>query len=56
MHKAFIAMEKNVDLQCHKDVYLENSMVMYGIYKSEALEKFINTVHKMHNTTTWNEK
>ena len=31
-------------------------MVMYGIYNSEPLEKLINTVHKMHNTTTWNEK
>ena len=31
-------------------------MVIYGIYNSETLEKLIKTVHKMHNTTTWNEK
>ena len=31
-------------------------MVMYGIYNSETSEKLIDTVHKMHNTTTWNEK
>ena len=31
-------------------------MVMYVIYNSETLEKLINTVHKKHNITTWNEK
>ena len=29
---------------------------MYGIYNSETLEKLIESVHKMHNTTTRNEK
>ena len=29
---------------------------MYGIYNSDTLEKLINTVHKMHNKATWNEK
>ena len=31
-------------------------MVMYGICNSDILEKLINTVHKIHNKTTWNEK
>ena len=35
--------------------HFEDSMVMYGIYNSDTLEKLIDTVHKMHNTTTWNE-
>ena len=35
---------------------MEDSMVMYGIYNSETLEKLINTVHKICNTTAWNEK
>ena len=30
-------------------------MVMYNIYNSDTLENLINTVHKMHNQTTWNE-
>ena len=29
---------------------------MYCIYNSDTLEKLNNTVHKMHNETTWNEK
>ena len=31
-------------------------MVMYGVYNAETLEKFINTVHQMHNITTLNER
>ena len=31
-------------------------MVIYGIYNSDTLERLTDTVHKMHNKTTWNEK
>ena len=31
-------------------------MVMYGVYNSDTLEDLINTVHKLHNQTTWNER
>ena len=31
-------------------------MLMYGIYNLDTLEQLIDTVHKMHNKTTWNEK
>ena len=31
-------------------------MDIYGIYNSETLEKLITTVHKMHISTTPNEK
>ena len=31
-------------------------MVMYDVYNSETLEDLIDTVHKLHNRTTWNEK
>ena len=39
-----------------KNIHLQESMVMYVIYNSETLEKLINTVYKMYNTTTANEK
>ena len=29
---------------------------MYGIYNSDTLETLIDTVHRLHNQTTWNEK
>ena len=31
-------------------------MVMYGVYNSDTLEDLIDTVNKLHNKTTWNEK
>ena len=56
LHKAVHAIENKVDLQCNKIFHLEDSMVMYGVYNSDTLEDLINTVHKLHNRTTWNEK
>ena len=29
---------------------------MYGVYNSDTLTDLINTVHRMQNFTTWNEK
>ena len=31
-------------------------MVMYGVYNAESLEKFISTVHQMHNITAPNKR
>ena len=56
LQKEMVAMENKVNLQHNKIIHLEDLMVMYGIYNSETLEKLIDTVHKMHNTTTLNEK
>ena len=49
-------MEYKVDIQCNKIFHLEDSVVMYGVYNSDTLEDLINTVHKLHNKTTWNER
>ena len=49
-------MENKVDLQCNKIFHLEDSMVLYGIYNSHTLEALIDTVHRLHNQSTWNEK
>ena len=56
LHKAVNAIDNKVDLQRNKIFHLEDSMVMYGMYNSDTLEDLINTVHKLHNRTTWNEK
>ena len=31
-------------------------MIMYGVYNSNTLKDLIDTVHRMQNFTTWNEK
>ena len=35
---------------------LDNTMLMYGIYNTETLEKLINTVYEIHNVTSSHEK
>ena len=49
-------MDSKTTIQCNKLMHLENLMVMYGIYNAETLEKLMNTVHKIHNITSPNEK
>ena len=56
LHIAVHAMKNKVDIQCDKIFHLEDSMVMYGIYNSDTLEDLIDTVHRLHNQTTWNER
>ena len=34
---------------------MEDSVLMYSVYNSDTLEKLVNTLHHMHNKTTWNE-
>ena len=31
-------------------------MIMYGVYNSDTLTDLTDTVHRMQNCTTWNEK
>ena len=56
LHKAVLAMENKVDIQCNKIFHLEDSRVIYGIYNSDTLENLIDTVHRFHKQSTWNEK
>ena len=43
-------------IQHSKLIQLENSMLMYGMYNAEILEKLINTVHNIHNPTSSHER
>ena len=49
-------MESETNIQHNKLIYLEDSVVMYGVYNTETLEKHIETVHHIHNTKTLHEK
>ena len=35
---------------------LDDTMLMYGVYNAEMLEKLIKTVHEIHNATSSHEK
>ena len=49
-------MDSKTTIQCNKFIQLENSILMYGIYNAETLEKLINMVYHIHNTTSSHER
>ena len=49
-------MNNKANIQHNKLMKLDDTMLMYGIYNAEMLEKLIKTVHKIHNTTSSHEK
>ena len=49
-------MSNQGTMQCNKLMKLGNTMLMYGIYNAETLEKLINTLHEIHNVTSSHEK
>ena len=49
-------MNNKANIQQNKLMKLDDTMLMYGIYNAETLEKLIKTVHEIHNTTSSHEK
>ena len=49
-------MSNEADIQCNKLMKLDNTMLMYGIYNTETLEKLINTVQEINNVTSSHKK
>ena len=56
LHKAVKAMDSKTTIQHNKLMQLENSMLMYGVYNADTLEKLTDTVHQIHNTTSSHER
>ena len=56
LHKAMAVMDKKTNLQHNRIHHLEDTMIMYGVYNSDTLKDLIDTVHRMQNFTTWNER
>ena len=42
-------MTSKVDIQRNKLIHLEDTLVIYGIYNIETLEKPIKTVNALHS-------
>ena len=49
-------MNKKTNVQCNRIHHLEDTMIMYGVSNSDTLTDLTDTVHRMQNFTTWNEK
>ena len=56
LHKAVAVMNKKTNIQHNRIHHLEDTMIMYGVYNSDTLTDLIDTVHRIQNITTWNEK
>ena len=56
LHKAVAVRDKKTNIQCNRIHHLKDTMIMYGVYNSDTLTDLIDTVHRMQNFTTWNEK
>ena len=42
-------MKKRHNIEQNRVFHLEDSMIMYGVYNVDTLEKLIQMVHKMNN-------
>ena len=49
-------MSNQASIQHNKLMKLDNTMLMYGIYNTETLERLINTMQDIHNVTSSHEK
>ena len=49
-------MNNQENTQHNKLMKLDDTLIMYGIYNAETLERLIRTVHEIHNTTSSHER
>ena len=56
LQKAMYTMKKRQNIERNRVFHLEDSMIMYGVYNVDTLEKLIQMVHKMNNRLVWYEK
>ena len=56
LQKVVLAMNNEADIHHNKLLKLDNTMLMYGIYNADTLEKLLNTVQEIHNVTSSHEK
>ena len=48
-------MNKKASIEQNRVFHLEDSMIMYGVYNVDTLEKLIQMVHKMNTRSVWFE-
>ena len=49
-------MNDKANIQFNRLMKMDDTMLMYGIYNAETLEKLIKTVHRIRNTTLSHER
>ena len=56
LQQAMHTMNKRINIEQNRVFHLEDSMIMYGVYNVDTLDKLIQMVHKMNNRSVWYEK
>ena len=56
LQKAVKAMSITTNAQRNILMHLENSLIMYGVYNAETLEKLVKTAHTLHSQQSLVEK
>ena len=46
-------MTIKTDIQRNELIHLEYTLVMYGVYNAETLERLVKTVHTQHSRQTY---
>ena len=49
-------MNKKASIEQNRVFHLEDSMIMYGVYNVDTLEKLIQIVNKMNTRSVWFEQ
>ena len=49
-------MNKRINIKRNRVFHLEDSMIVYGVYNVDTLDKLIQMVHKMNNRSVWYER
>ena len=56
LQQAMHTMNKRINIERNRVFHLEDSMIIYGVYNVDTLEKLIQMVHKMNNRSVWYER
>ena len=56
LQQAMHTMNKRINIERNRVFHLEDSMIMYGVYNVDTLEKLIQMVHKMNDRSVWYER
>ena len=56
LQQAMHTVNKRASIEQNRVFHLEDSMIMYGVYNVDTLEKVIQMVHKMNTRSVWFER
>ena len=56
LQQAMHTMNKRASIEQNSVFHLEDSMIMYGVYNVDTLEKLIQMVNEMNTRSVWFER